>query len=132
MELQADIITRTSLLPSLSRATNNAVSTGVDISQYVGQLAVVVDIGLLTAGDNNSTFVVQLQDSATNNGQNAANISGATFNSGAAGNNNSTGGVITINQRAQNQFLFARVIITGGNSPAAPSSAQLIGTKRIQ
>src|SRR5438552_14440831 len=118
MELQSDTLTRTSLLPSLSRATNNAVSAGVDISKYVGQLAVVVDIGQLTAGDNNSTFTVQIQDSATNAAANAANISGASFNSNVAGNNNTTGGVIVVNQRAQNQFLFARVILTGANSPA--------------
>jgi len=129
MILQPETLTQTSMLAAASRATNNAASTGLDLSVYDGRLAIVVDIGAPTVGDAASTFQIKMQDSATNNASNAADISGKSYVS--PGNNAATVSTIAIDPRAQNRYLFARVIITGGNSPAFPVSVQAVGSLRI-
>jgi hypothetical protein len=119
------------VFPAKSQSTNNTASAGVDLQSFIGQLAIRVNIGVQTAGDNGSTFTVQMQDSATNNASNAANISNLSVVSG--GNNAATYSfLMSVDPRAQNRFLFARIIIVGANSPAVPLAVEAIGTKRTQ
>ncbi len=124
-------LTFTNLLPPLSRATNNAVGTGVDLRGYEGTVAVRVNVGAQTAGDNAMTFTVQIQSAANNTASEGTNISGANF---ASGGNNlaSYGGTIQVDPRATFRYIFGRIIITAGNSPAAPISADVIGVKQVQ
>jgi hypothetical protein len=122
-------LTFTSLLASKSQATNNTASTGFDMKEYVGAIGVRVNLGVKTAGDNDGAVTVQLQDSATNNASNAANISGA---SASTTNNTAAASVIQVNPRAQQRYLFARVTLSGTNSPAYPVTVEAIGSKQVQ
>jgi hypothetical protein len=123
-------LTFTTLLPPLSRATNNAASAGVDLRGY-STACVQVNVGVQTAGDNAMTFTTQLQSAANNTASEATNISGASYVT--TGNNAASySGQIQVDPRACLRYLFARTIITAGNSPAAPTSAVLIGIKQVQ
>ena len=124
-------LTYGSVYAAKSVATNNTVSAGFDTKGYIGQLAVMVDAGLLTAGDSNSTLTVQIQGSATNNASNATNIS-STTSSVTATNNAVAFGQIIFDTRAEYEYLFARMTITGGNSPARPVSVSVVGVKQVQ
>lgn len=113
-------ITRSVLIKPQSMATNNSnVSAGLDISNVIGQLAVVVNVGASTAGDTNSTLAISLQSSLTNNVANSVAVAGVSN-----GVQTNAGGlaVIALDTRAvtTGKYLFAVPIITGGNSPAWP------------
>lgn len=133
-------LTFASLFAAKSQATNNTASAGFDMRGYVGVLAVRVNLGVKTAGDNDGTVNVILQTSATNNASNATNIGtsngifGAT--TGVPTTNNTafsdTLGVDTRELNSGHRYLFARVILTGTNSPAYPVAAEVIGTKQVQ
>ncbi len=124
-------LTFTTLLVPLSRATNNAVSTGHDLKGYEGPVAVRVNIGVQTAGDNAMTFTVLLQSAANNTASEATNISGASY--ATTGNNAASySSTIQVDPRSCFRYLFGRITITAGNSPAAPISADVIGVKQVQ
>lgn len=123
--------TFTTLFTTASRATNNTASSGVDLKGYEGTLALRVNLGVQTAGDNGATIAVQLQEAANNTASEATNISGAAVTSD--GNNlSNTSGTVQIDPRARLRYLFGRIIITGANSPAFPVSAFLVGQKQVQ
>jgi len=75
------------------------------------------------------TFTTLLQSAANNTASEATNISGASY---VTGGNNAASylGQIQFDPRACFRYLFARTVITAGNSPAAPTSAVLIGQKK--
>ncbi len=124
-------LTFTTLQAPLSCATNNAVTTGVDLKGYEGPVAVRVNVGVQTAGDNAMTFTLLMQSAANNTASEGTNISGASFVT--SGNNNAThAGTIQVDPRACFRYLFMRIVITSGNSPAAPISAGVIGQKKKQ
>lgn len=124
-------LTWSSLLAAKSQATNNTASAGVDVSNYVGSLAVRVNIGIKTAGDNDGAVTVQIKSSATNNIQNATNVT-STTSAVSTTNNTAATGTITVDTRANYQYLFALITLSGTNSPAYPISVELAGTKRQQ
>lgn len=114
--------------------TGNTVPPVLDLSQYLGIVAVAVSFGTLTAGDANSTLVYNFQTSATNNVSNAVNLasppgSGTSVTASANGNNSASVAIAKIDTRAALQYLFAVPTIGGANSPAFPVSAVLIGQK---
>jgi hypothetical protein len=76
MELKNNF-TYTKLIGS-SQATNNVASAGVDLKEYTGQCAVLVNIGTKSTGDNDANVTLLLQESATNSAAAATNISGAS------------------------------------------------------
>lgn len=122
------------LIAPISSATNNAASVGLDTQQYIGQMSVIVNAGIRTAGDAGSQFVVLLQASATNAASNATNCVG-TFGSivfSGTTNNTASQGILTFDKRAEFRYLFLRTVITGGNSPAAPVSASFVGMLQQQ
>ena len=123
-------LTWTQVLASKSHATNNVASTGVDISNYVGTIACHVNIGVKTAGDNDGAVNVVIQASATNSAAAATNIVGATTNYIGTTNNTAASGEVRFDTRAEYKFLFARVILSGTNSPAYPLSVTAAGLKR--
>jgi hypothetical protein len=122
-------LTWSSPFASKSQATNNTAGTVVDTQQYIGTMAFRVNIGIKTAGDNDGAITVLLQDSATNNASNAANISGATV---STTNNTAAVGTLQLDPRAQNRYIFPRIILSGTNSPAYPVSVEVAGTKKVQ
>lgn len=117
-------LTFSSIAP-LSRATNNANVFVLDTLNYVGQIAVRVNIGIKTAGDNDGTVSVQIRGSATNAAANATNISG-TFAANTT-NNTALASTITFDKRAEYRYMFAYVVLSGTNSPAYPVSIETIG-----
>jgi hypothetical protein len=123
-------LTATNLILNASRATNNTAGLGVDLKGYTtGPVAVVVDFGTKTAGDNDGTVTVQLQSATTNSAAAATNVSGASTNTS---NNATATNMIQLDPRAVSRYLFGRIILTGTNSPAYPVSAVVIGEKQVQ
>lgn len=126
-------LTYATLFASKAQATNNTASSGVDLRGYEGAVCVRVNIGILTAGDNNSTCTLIVQSAANNTASEATNISGATNVAfGSAANNTATAGTISVDPRACYRYLFGRLIFTGSNSPNVPVAADVIGVKQTQ
>lgn len=110
----------------------NANTTAVDISQYVGRLAVVVAVGTNLAGTS-PTYDAYLQTGPHSNGANAVNI---TLDNGtnavitqATGNSMQT---LVIDKRKCDKYLKVVQAIGGTNSPNFAVSIQLIGTKQVE
>ena len=119
-------LTWTSLLASKSHATNNVGSTGIDIKDYIGTLAVRINIGVKTAGDNDGAVTVQVKASATNALAAVTNITTAT-NAVSTTNNTAATGTIQVDSRAEFRYLFVLVTLSGTNSPAYPISVEAAG-----
>ena len=122
--------TFTTVLAAKSHATNNIGSTGVDIRQYVGRIAVRVNIGVKTAGDNDGAVTVTVKAAANNTLSEATAISGT--NTVATTNNTAASGTITFDRRAEYRYLFALVTLSGTNSPAYPVAVEAVGTLQVQ
>lgn len=121
--------TTTSLLASKSHATNNVASGGMDLKGYVSQIAVRVNLGVKTAGDNDGAVTVIVQSAANNTASEATNIS--TLNV-ATTNNTALSGEVLVDPAACFRYLFVRVILAGTNSPAYPVSVEARGVKQTQ
>jgi hypothetical protein len=122
-------LTFSNLLLAASRATNNVAGGGVDLKEYEGSCAVLVNIGTKTVGDNDGAVTVKLQHAANNTASEATDITGANV---ATTNNTTAHGLISVDPRASLRYLFARIILAGTNSPAYPVAASLIGRKQVQ
>ena len=121
-------LTFTSLLATISK-TSNSNTTAVDISQYVGNVCVIVDVGVKTAGDNaDSTYDIALYSGAESNGANAAALN---VNATQA-TNTAVFEVLSFDQRACNKYLKAVMTIAGTNSPAFPVGLSLVGKKQVE
>lgn len=127
----AKSLTYTSLLASKSHATNNVGSTGLDTKDYIGKIAVRVNIGVKTVGDNDGAVTVQIKASATNDLANATNITTAS-NAVSTTNNTAASGTVSVDTRAEYRYLFALVTLSGTNSPAYPVSVEAVGVKQVQ
>jgi len=121
--------TFTTLLAAKGQVNNNTVSAGMDLRAYEGTLAVRVDIGVKSAGDNDGTVSVFLQEAANNTASEGTNISGAVLNTT---NNTAAASTIQIDPRARMRYMFARLITSGTNSPTYPISVQVVGQKQVQ
>lgn len=133
-------LTYYTLMVSKSQATNNTASLGLDCRNYVGQLAVRVNLGVKTAGDNDGAITVILQASADNTAANATNLSlttglGDSTTNVATTNNTAASGTLLVDPREFGsgvRYLFARLILAGTNSPAYPVAIEVVGTKQVQ
>jgi hypothetical protein len=123
-------LTIDNLLSPISSATNNSASAGLDVIGTASQIAMRVKVGVQTAGDNNATFTVKLQHSDTNSAAAATDVTGATLVT--AGNNSAFASSVSVDPRGLKRYVFSRIVITGGNSPAAPVSVDLIRRKQTQ
>lgn len=136
----ANELTYTSMFVAKSQATNNTASVGVDTRGYVGRLALRINLGIKTAGDNDGAVTVIVQASADNTAANATNLSTttgivSTATNVATTNNTAASGIVSIDPRAFGasvRYLFARVILSGTNSPAYPVAAELVGVKQVR
>lgn len=111
--------------------TNNTGAGGLDLvgGNYKGKVAVVVNVGVKSTGDNDGAITVRVTTSATNNISNAVNYGTSTV---ATTNNTAAQGVISVDTRDALRYVFAVPAITGTNSPAYPLSAIAIGTQEVQ
>lgn len=123
------------LISSVSEATNNAVSPGVNISNFVGRPALNINIGRSTAGTT-PTCTIYIQHSATNNASNAVNFTGVTGFSAVTNPSSNNAAVVSvqipIDVRDCLTYLFARVVLGGTSSPAFPVHVQLVGSDKAQ
>lgn len=133
-------LTFATLFASKSQATNNTASSSLDMRGYVGVIALRVNFGVKTAGDNDGTVTVFLQASADNTAANATNLGttngifGSSVNVTTSNNTAASGtlGVDTRELGSTLRYLFARIVLTGTNSPAYPVSCDSVGTKQVQ
>lgn len=124
MNLQTimDILTLLNLFPSAAR-TATANGTGVDLQQYSGDVAVILDSA---AGTGTApTLDVKLQDSDDNS--TFADVSGATFTqvTNAAASQQK----IVVNKDAARRYVRA-VATIGGTSPSFTFSVNAVGVKK--
>jgi len=117
-----------SVIPAKSQA-NNTGAGGVDLKDFIGRVAVIVDIGAKTAGDADGAISVKVATSNDNNISNAVDYGTATV---ATNNATAKTGVISVDTRNALRYLFAIPTITGTNSPAYPLSVVAVGTKQTQ
>ncbi len=115
----------------VSAATNNANFFLADTKDWIGGGAVRVKIGVKTAGDNDGTVSVLVQASATNNASNATNLAGGSYAVNTT-NNTAANGTVRFDKRAEYRYLFARVVLTGTNSPAYPVSIDAFAVAEVQ
>lgn len=117
----ANAVTTATVLPSASR-TANANGSAVDLQAYDGRVLILAEGGDITAGDNNSTYVVSLLSSEDTN---IANATSASLN--VTLTNAASQQTVGVDTRGVNRYLFAQGNISGGNSPAFPCSVSVIG-----
>jgi hypothetical protein len=72
---------------------------------------------------------VKLQHAANNVAAEATDLSVGNV---ATTNNTPLGGTLLVDTRATLRYIFARVILTGTNSPSYPVSVTALGTKKTQ
>lgn len=123
-------LTHATLVTTAAHATNNAASAGLDLKDYVGSIAVRVNIGVKTAGDNDGAITVKLQSAANNTAAEATDITAA--GNVATTNNTAASGTLSVDTRACHRYLFSRVILAGTNSPSYPLAISTVGRKQVQ
>jgi hypothetical protein len=113
--------------------TNNTGAFIADLSNYQNPVGVAFNIGTKTAGDSDGAITLRLMTSATNNISNATNYTPAVGAANVATTNNATAnGVLLVDPRNANQYLFYGVIVSGTNSPAYPIGAVAMGQKKYE
>lgn len=122
-------MTFATILAAKSQATNNTASGGLDLQQYQDSLAVRVNLGIKTAGDNDGAVTVTLQHAANNVAAEATTLAVGNV---ATTNNTAASGTLQVDSRATLRYLFARIVLAGTNSPAYPIAVEAIGTKKVQ
>lgn len=116
------------MLPSSSQ-TANFNSSVIDLKDYVGRVAVILNAGGKTAGDaGDTTLDVRLYDGSESNGANATILN---INATQVTTANSHQ-VLEVDTRSTARYLKAVCTIAGTNSPAFPVSMTVVGTKNLQ
>lgn len=105
----------------------NANIHGVDLRDYVGKVAVVVNVGQAYAGTS-PTYDLYLQSSANSNGSGATNLNVSLTQ---VANTNSFQ-VLEVDTRAANRYLSLIQTIGGSSSPNFAVGIALVGTKQVQ
>ena len=107
--------------------TANANIDGVDLRDYVGKVALVVNVAQAHAGTS-PTYDLYVQSSVNSNGLGATNA-GVSLTQVA---NTNSFQVLEIDTRAVNRYLRLVQTIGGSSSPNFPVSIALVGTKQVQ
>lgn len=95
-----------------SNINTNSGSQGLDISNYIGIIAVAHNVA--NGGDVNTQYQMYLSTSNDANRSNSTNIAGTTFTNGT---NLSTGlQVLGVDTRLCKKYLFANWIVSGTGS----------------
>lgn len=131
MGLSANLnqLTTVELLRNAAR-TANVNSSTLTTTDYIGSIRVQLNSGNITAGDNNSTYTLSLQDSTVDTAANFANISN-TYTLTAC-SNQATIASVDIPTRDLKKFFRVMGNIAGGNSPSFPVGVTVIGLKQAE
>jgi hypothetical protein len=120
---------QTLALVPMADITETTTGTGIDVTDYVGSIAVVLS-GKNVAGTS-PTLIVKLQDSADND--TFADITGAVFTTvTAAGTKASTLQKISVNIDGAAKYLRAVATIGGTVSPEFLLSCTAVGVKQYR
>ncbi len=122
----ADSQTITTVRPS-ALFTASANIDGVDLRDYVGKVALVVNVGVAHAGTS-PTYDLYVQSSVNANGTGPVN---ANVTLTQVANTNSFQ-VLEIDTRSVRRYLRLVQTIGGSSSPNFPVSIALVGTKQVQ
>jgi hypothetical protein len=106
----------------------NANVTGVDLKDYVGNVAIVFNIGASTAGTN-PTYDAALQSGAASDGSDAAAFSPAVAITQATAASHQ---VLSVDTRKAGRYLKIVQTIGGTSSPSFPVSISIVGRKQVQ
>ncbi len=119
-------LTFTSVVSAQSKNANFTV-TGIDLSQYLGQVALIINVG--TTSGTNPTLDVALSSGDANDGSNAVAFSPAVaaVQFTAAGQQ-----ILTFDKRSAGRYLKIAGTIGGTNTPTATVSMTLVAGKRVQ
>ena len=120
---------QTLALVPMADITETTTGTGIDVTDYVGSIAVVLS-GKNVAGTS-PTLIVKLQDSADND--TFADITGAVFTTvTAAGTKASTLQKISVNIDGAAKYLRAVATVGGTVSPEFLLSCTAVGVKQYR
>ena len=120
---------QTLALVPMADITETTTGTGIDVTDYVGSIAVVLS-GKNVAGTS-PTLIVKLQDSADND--TFADITGAVFTTvTAAGTKASTLQKISVNIDGAAKYLRAVATIGGTDAPEFLLSCTALGVKQYR
>src|SRR5690242_1748322 len=101
--------------------------TGLDLKDYEGQIALIVNVG--TVSGTNPTLDVALQSGSASDGSNAAAFSPAV----AATQFTASGEqILTFDKRAAGRYLKIVSTIGGTNTPTFTLGMTLVGRKKVQ
>ncbi len=118
------------LRPAKAKATNNTRSAGLDTRDYDGSIAVRVNLGVKTVGDNDGAVTVSILHAANNTASEGTALTAA--GNVATTNNTAASGTLQVDTRACLRYIFALVVLAGTNSPSYPIAVDAIGTKQVQ
>lgn len=100
--------------------------TGIDLSQYVGQIAVVIDVG--TVSGTTPTLSVDLQSGDANDGSNAVAFTPDVVSSSITASGMQ---VLSFDKRAAGRYL--KIVSTiGGTTPSFTFGVTVVARKRSQ
>lgn len=122
-------LTFTVMQTAASKSANFNSATVVDLQQFVGQVAVIANIGTKTAGDADATLDIRLMGSAESNGANATNLN---INFTQVTNVNVLVEAKAVEARCGYRYLKAVAVIGGTNSPAFPVGMVVAGVQQQQ
>lgn len=110
----------------------NANTTAVDISQYVGRIGVIFNVGPNIAGTS-PTYDAYLQTGPHSNGANASNV---TLDNGANAAITQASGaslqMLVVDKRKCDKYLKVVQAIGGTSSPNFPVGIILLGQKQVE
>lgn len=113
--------------------TNNTGAFIADLSNYQGPVGVAFNVGTKSTGDSDGAITLRLITSATNNISNGTNYTPPFGSATVTTSNNATAtGVLIVDPRSANQYLFYGVAVTGTNSPAYPIAVSAAGSKKVE
>lgn len=120
---------QTLALVPMADITETTTGTGIDVTDYVGSIAVV--LSAKNVAGTSPTLIVKLQDSADNS--TFADITGAVFTTvTAAGTKASTLQKISVNIDGAAKYLRAVATIGGTVSPEFLLSCTAVGVKQYR
>jgi hypothetical protein len=120
---------QTLALVPMADITETTTGTGIDVTDYVGSIAVV--LSAKNVAGTSPTLIVKLQDSADND--TFADITGAVFTTvTAAGTKASTLQKISVNIDGAAKYLRAVATVGGTVSPEFLLSCTAVGVKQYR
>lgn len=117
--------TVTRLLAAGTYSTSPTIGSGVDIRDYTGQVAIVVDAGAALAGSGAATLDVRIESSGT-----AAGVYSGVTSSGTFAQIPAAGGLFTLPLDTQQHQRYVRPFVTIGASGRFPVSVAIVGKKQ--